>query len=168
MRLGFSSILSNSSLVENKLVLMSMGGRAEVLACADPGARTPIGANGSFDVFLTRNLHLKIKTQRQLSTSEYLSAMLNCHWVGEQNSWLELVNLVFITWNVSNQRSHYFHKMCLSIIIGGYFSLAKTLLKYISNHTLISFFFSCSKITSWKKFATTTGVMFDSYTTPQI
>ena len=29
-----------------KFPLVSMGGRAEVLACADPGARTPIGASG--------------------------------------------------------------------------------------------------------------------------
>ena len=31
-----------------KFLLVSMGGRAEGLACADPGARTPIGANGIF------------------------------------------------------------------------------------------------------------------------
>ena len=30
-----------------KLTLGSMGGRAEGLACADPGARTPIGASGN-------------------------------------------------------------------------------------------------------------------------
>ena len=29
-----------------KFLLVSMGGRAEGLACADPGARTPIGASG--------------------------------------------------------------------------------------------------------------------------
>ena len=29
-----------------KFPLESMGGRAEGLACADPGARTPIGASG--------------------------------------------------------------------------------------------------------------------------
>ena len=29
-----------------KFPLTSMGGRAEGLACADPGARTPIGASG--------------------------------------------------------------------------------------------------------------------------
>ena len=29
-------------------LLVSMGGRAEGLACADPGARTPIGAGGYF------------------------------------------------------------------------------------------------------------------------
>jgi hypothetical protein len=28
-----------------------MGGRAEGLACADPGARTPIGASGNFHLF---------------------------------------------------------------------------------------------------------------------
>jgi hypothetical protein len=31
-----------------KFPLMSMGGRAEGLACADPGARTPIGVSGKF------------------------------------------------------------------------------------------------------------------------
>ena len=29
-----------------KFPLMSMGGQAEGLVCADPGARTPIGASG--------------------------------------------------------------------------------------------------------------------------
>ena len=29
-----------------KFPLVSMGGRAEGLACADPGERTPIGASG--------------------------------------------------------------------------------------------------------------------------
>ena len=37
-----------------KFPLESMGGRAEGLACADPGARTPIGAIGIFSSsFLT-------------------------------------------------------------------------------------------------------------------
>ena len=31
-----------------KFPLTSMGGRAEGLACADPGARTPIGVSGIF------------------------------------------------------------------------------------------------------------------------
>ena len=31
-----------------KFPLVSMGGRAEGPACADPGARTPIGASGIF------------------------------------------------------------------------------------------------------------------------
>ena len=31
---------------DGKFTLVSMGGRAEGLACADPGARTPIGASG--------------------------------------------------------------------------------------------------------------------------
>ena len=30
-----------------KFLLMSMGGRAEGLACTDPGARTPIGVRGN-------------------------------------------------------------------------------------------------------------------------
>ena len=32
----------------DKFPLVSMGGRAEGLACAYPGARTPIGARGNF------------------------------------------------------------------------------------------------------------------------
>ena len=36
-----------------KFTLVSMGGRAEGLACADPGARTPIGASRNF-VFLIK------------------------------------------------------------------------------------------------------------------
>ena len=35
-----------------KFPLVSMGGRAEGLACADPGARTPIDASGNFWVIL--------------------------------------------------------------------------------------------------------------------
>ena len=31
-----------------EFLLTSMGGRVEVLACADPGVRTPIGASGTF------------------------------------------------------------------------------------------------------------------------
>ena len=34
-----------------KFPLMSMGGRAEGLACADPGARTPIGASGNYQYY---------------------------------------------------------------------------------------------------------------------
>ena len=33
-----------------KCPLVSMGGRAEGQACADPGARTPIGASGNFSM----------------------------------------------------------------------------------------------------------------------
>ena len=34
-----------------KFALVSMSGRAEGLACTDPGARTPINASGIYDVF---------------------------------------------------------------------------------------------------------------------
>ena len=34
-----------------KFPLMFMGGRAEGLACADPGARTPIGSSG-FSIYI--------------------------------------------------------------------------------------------------------------------
>jgi hypothetical protein len=42
-----------------KFPLVSMGARAEGLACADPGARTPIGASGNFQI------HIKINGWRQ-------------------------------------------------------------------------------------------------------
>ena len=37
-----------------KFPLMSMGGQAEGLACADPGARTPIGVSGNFAIVFTK------------------------------------------------------------------------------------------------------------------
>ena len=39
--------------VRRKFSVASMGGRAEGLACADPGARTPIGASGIFNPWTT-------------------------------------------------------------------------------------------------------------------
>ena len=38
----------SADMCARKFPLVSMGGRAEGLACADPGARTPIGASGNF------------------------------------------------------------------------------------------------------------------------
>jgi hypothetical protein len=38
----------SADMYAGKFPLVSMGGRAEGLACADPGARTPIGASGNF------------------------------------------------------------------------------------------------------------------------
>ena len=38
----------SSDLCARNFPLMSMGGRAEGLACADLGARTPIGVSGNF------------------------------------------------------------------------------------------------------------------------
>ena len=37
----------SADMCAGKFPLVSMGGRAEGLACADPGARTPIGASGN-------------------------------------------------------------------------------------------------------------------------
>ena len=36
-----------------KFPLMLMGGRAECLACAVPGARTPIGVSGNYASFIS-------------------------------------------------------------------------------------------------------------------
>ena len=43
-----------------KFPLVSMGGRAEGLACADPGARTPIGASGNSYIFPFSQLNFPI------------------------------------------------------------------------------------------------------------
>ena len=41
--------------------LMSMGGRAEGLACANPGARTPIGVSVNFSCLVVRIVSLDLK-----------------------------------------------------------------------------------------------------------
>ena len=44
-----------------KFSLVSMGGRAEGLACAPPGARTPIGASGNLNTLFVKLYHLSDK-----------------------------------------------------------------------------------------------------------
>ena len=44
--LGEMFEVDSADMCAGKFPLMSMGGRAEGLACADPGAMTPIGATG--------------------------------------------------------------------------------------------------------------------------
>jgi hypothetical protein len=44
-----------------KFPLVSMGGRVEGIACADPGARTPIGASGNF----SSSLHTVVQIPRR-------------------------------------------------------------------------------------------------------
>ena len=41
----------SADMCAGKFPLVSMGGQAEGLACADPGARTPIGASGIKPMF---------------------------------------------------------------------------------------------------------------------
>ena len=38
----------STDMCAGKFLLVSIGGRAEGLACADPGARTPIGASRNY------------------------------------------------------------------------------------------------------------------------
>ena len=47
---GFGVIIEGDSadMCAGKILLVSMGGRAEGLVCADPGARTPISASGIY------------------------------------------------------------------------------------------------------------------------
>ena len=44
----------SADMCAGKFPLVSLGGRAEGLACADPGARTPIGASGNFQLLIIR------------------------------------------------------------------------------------------------------------------
>ena len=46
----------SADMCAGKFPLVSMEGRAEGLACADPGARTPIGASGNFLCSLLKSL----------------------------------------------------------------------------------------------------------------
>ena len=39
----------SADMCAKKILLVSLGGRADGLACADPGARTPIGASVNFN-----------------------------------------------------------------------------------------------------------------------
>jgi hypothetical protein len=41
----------SADMCAGKFPLVSMEGRAEGLACADPGARTPIGSSGNFSQY---------------------------------------------------------------------------------------------------------------------
>ena len=42
----------SADMCAGKFLLVLMGGRAEGLACADPGARPPIGASGNSSCFV--------------------------------------------------------------------------------------------------------------------
>ena len=46
--LGEMFEVGSAGMCAGKFPLVSMGGRAEGLACADPGARTPISASENF------------------------------------------------------------------------------------------------------------------------
>ena len=62
----------------------SMGGRAEGLACADPEARTPIGASGNYIYFL-RNLqnakNIFLKMMLFLDHDKHKAFIFNIFWV---------------------------------------------------------------------------------------
>ena len=60
---GFGEMFEGESAdtCAEKFPLMSMGGCAEGLACADPEARTPIGASGIFSSINTKVKILKTK-----------------------------------------------------------------------------------------------------------
>ena len=56
-----------------KFPLVSMGGQAEGLACADPGARTPIGASGIFFIVIVGLGPLHINDKQEVNFSNFNS-----------------------------------------------------------------------------------------------
>ena len=50
--------VDSADMCAGKFSLMSMGGRAEGLKCAEPGARTPIGVIGNFCFIVTLFLYI--------------------------------------------------------------------------------------------------------------
>ena len=47
----------SADMCAEKFPLVLMGGRAEGLACADPGARTPIGASGLYKAVASKDFY---------------------------------------------------------------------------------------------------------------
>ena len=77
-----------------KFPLVSIGGRAEGLACADPGARTPIGARGIWFVLMSKVIQflplLILQTPlplvyRRPCYCQHLSVLAGGSLVGEKN-----------------------------------------------------------------------------------
>ena len=62
----FEGVTADTS--TEKFPLVSMGGRAEGLACTDPGARTPIGASGIMIIFV----HIKVWGRINITETEYV------------------------------------------------------------------------------------------------
>ena len=55
----------SADMCAGKFPLVLMGGRAEGLACADPGVRTPISASGILTSFFIQKLRVKSKSVSQ-------------------------------------------------------------------------------------------------------
>jgi hypothetical protein len=66
-RLGEMFKVDSADMCAGKFPLVSMGGRAEGLACADQGARTPIGASGNCTIL----------SQPNFTTIQFWSVMIN-------------------------------------------------------------------------------------------
>ena len=56
----------SADMCTGKFPLVSMGGRADGVQCADPGAKTPIGASGNF-------LHVTLARSEDLPTAHKAS-----------------------------------------------------------------------------------------------
>ena len=77
-----------------KFQLVSMGGRVEGLACADLGARTPIGARGNFNLFIFFSLSPPfINSQKGLlQGSEFLHGLLTHQNFGNPPTYRTMLN----------------------------------------------------------------------------
>ena len=68
----------SADMCARKFPLVLMGGRAEGLVCADPGARTPIGASGNFDGCFLANPWPKYGKRKKLERYKKCVATLHC------------------------------------------------------------------------------------------
>jgi hypothetical protein len=99
----------SADMCAEKFPLMSMGGRAEGLACADPGARTPIGMSGIFTNIYVCWYHLGFQTKKiwhlkhllyfqqfvsMCSSNSFLSFVLNLHLLQMEVLWESSVSFV--------------------------------------------------------------------------
>ena len=85
-----------------KFPLVSMGGRAEGLACADPGARTPIGASGIFFIWRHCGGFLGVRQPHQLLL-KFLRNLIIISYKESQfpHKWLMIQNLHLVYFEVS-------------------------------------------------------------------
>ena len=67
-----------------KFPLVPMGGRAEGLACADPGGRTPIGVSGNFLILISPGVVVwcgGFLTDNNTTPTKVFKVVLGC-WLG--------------------------------------------------------------------------------------
>ena len=65
----------SADMCAGKFLLVSIGGRVEGLACADPGARTPIGGSGNYTTFYLLSTLVWVKINPRHADKTKISPM---------------------------------------------------------------------------------------------